>query len=269
MLSALSDLTDRYAKIQINASKPIVPFRETIIEPPKVDVVNEAILDNKPTSENTILHTPNKQMSISIKALPLPKDVTNILENNQELLKVLTSSHDPDLPAISSLKAELQTAFSEAGKEWDGIMEQMWSVGPRKCGPNMLWNRIKGYDRGSIWEKLEVFNDPRFDFDGSLVNGFQLATLSGPMGEEPMMGVCFVIDGWVYDPSVCDTGVYGPLSGQVVSIVRDGCRKAFQAEPQRLMAAMYTCNILANAEILGKWKIIIDLLLQDRFVKRS
>lgn len=36
-------LIRRYAGIAINVSEPIVPFRETIIEPPKMDMVNEAI----------------------------------------------------------------------------------------------------------------------------------------------------------------------------------------------------------------------------------
>lgn len=43
------------------------------------------------------------------------------------------------------------------------------------------------------------------------------------------------------------------MSGQIMSAVKDGCRKAFQAQPQRLMAAMYTCSIQANAEILGEF----------------
>lgn len=45
------------------------------------------------------------------------------------------------------------------------------------------------------------------------------------------------------------------MSGQIMSAVKDGCRKAFQAQPQRLMAAMYTCSIQANAEILGEFPI--------------
>jgi ribosome assembly protein 1 len=35
----------RYAKVPINASAPIVPFRETVVVPPTVDMVNEAIQD--------------------------------------------------------------------------------------------------------------------------------------------------------------------------------------------------------------------------------
>lgn len=53
---------------------------------------------------------------------------------------------------------------------------------------------------------------------------------------------------------------YGPMSGQIMSSVKDGCRKAFQAQPQRLMAAMYTCSIQANAEILGDSYISMHLI---------
>ncbi len=40
-----------YAKVEINPSKPIVPFRETIVLPPKVDMVNEAIEDRPKPKE--------------------------------------------------------------------------------------------------------------------------------------------------------------------------------------------------------------------------
>ncbi|CAJ0929744.1 unnamed protein product [Ranitomeya imitator] len=39
----LDDLRERFAKIEVSASAPIIPFRETIIRPPKVDMVNEDI----------------------------------------------------------------------------------------------------------------------------------------------------------------------------------------------------------------------------------
>jgi len=35
-----------------------------------------------------------------------------------------------------------------------------------------------------------------FRYDNSIVNGFQLATLAGPLCEESMMGVCFVLKKW-------------------------------------------------------------------------
>jgi translation elongation factor EF-G len=39
------------------------------------------------------------------------------------------------------------------------------------------------------------------------------------------------------------SGTYGPLSGQIMSTVKEACRRAFQARPQRLAAAMYSCDI--------------------------
>jgi ribosome assembly protein 1 len=48
----------RYARIEINVSAPIIPFRETIILPPKVDFLNESLANqhqqfksNKTTKE--------------------------------------------------------------------------------------------------------------------------------------------------------------------------------------------------------------------------
>ena len=107
---------------------------------------------------------------------------------------------------------------------------------------NMLINR-----RGSLWSPDIDKNDPRSDLDSSLVNGFQLATLAGPLCDEPMMGVAIVVSRW----EVADEGdsvTWGPLSGQVMSSVKEGCRRAFQSRPQRLMVAMYSCNIQVRSE---------------------
>lgn len=45
---------------------------------------------------------------------------------------------------------------------------------------------------------------------------------------------------------------YGPISGQLIAATKEACRHAFQAQPQRLMAAMYTCEIMATADVLGE-----------------
>lgn len=52
-----------------------------------------------------------------------------------------------------------------------------------------------------------------------------------------------------------------------MSSVKDGCRKAFQAQPQRLMAAMYSCSIQANAEILGEFhSFLIYYFIDFKFI---
>lgn len=37
-----------------------------------------------------------------------------------------------------------------------------------------------------------------------------------------------------------------------MSAVKEGCRKAFIARPQRLVAAMYSSSITVNGEVLGE-----------------
>lgn len=209
-----------------------------------------------------------------------------------------------------------------AGPDWIGAVEKIWSFGPRNCGPNILLNCVKGYNRPSVWqlfEKSASDNDKVAPLDNSIVTGFQMATLAGPLCEEPMHGVCFIVENWWYedktklllqstestdiskvtvdedlgskgnfdslsedsavraslsgtaqtDPAGDDArscsshivpgyesfqaqkSAYGPLSGQLISTVKEGCRQAFQAQPQRLMAAMYRCEIQATVEVLG------------------
>ena len=39
----IEDLKKRYANVELKVSDPIIPFRETVVPPPKVDMVNEVI----------------------------------------------------------------------------------------------------------------------------------------------------------------------------------------------------------------------------------
>lgn len=42
------------------------------------------------------------------------------------------------------------------------------------------------------------------------------------------------------------------LLGQIISTVKEACRKAFQNQSQRLVTPMYACNIVCSADVLGK-----------------
>lgn len=97
------------------------------------------------------------------------------------------------------------------------------------------------------------------DFDHSVVNGFQLRCNQGPLCEEPLRGVTFLVERWDLTMSGTEVteevgkDVYGPLSGQIITAVKEGCKRAFQRQPQRLMLATYKCAILCqSAMALGK-----------------
>lgn len=170
----LNDLTERFAKVEINVSDPIVPFRETIVEPPKVDMVNEVIEDKntiqkapKDAEDDSVaedgtvtIFTPNRQVTIKIRAEPLPEEVTELLEKHTSLIRdydQALSSRSQKLPEslsknIAELQKTLAKAFSDAG--WpEETMDQIWSVGPRRCGPNVLLNRIPRFKRTAVFQQ--------------------------------------------------------------------------------------------------------------------
>ncbi|XP_023504825.1 elongation factor-like GTPase 1 isoform X2 [Equus caballus] len=329
----LDDLRERFAKIQISVSEPIIPFRETITKPPKVDMVNEeigrqqkvAVIHQTKEDQSKVpegvpvdsdglvtITTPNKLATLHVRAVPLPEEVTQILEENSDLIRSmeqLTSSlnegknthmiHQKIQEKIWEFKGKLEQHLT--GRKWRNTVDRIWSFGPRKCGPNILVNKSEDF-QSSVWTgaagKASKEASRYRDLGNSIVSGFQLATLSGPMCEEPLMGVCFVLEKWDLskfeeqgasdkrtqeqsdleqegqgegenqqpqsgcseplekraspkgEPALADC--YGPFSGQLIATMKEACRYALQVKPQRLMAAMYTCDIMATGDVLGR-----------------
>lgn len=87
------------------------------------------------------------------------------------------------------------------------------------------------------------------------------------------MGVCFVLE----EMEIVERDgneeeedgqlSYGPLSGQIISCVKEACRRAFQSQPQRLLVAMYSCVIQATSEVLGKQRTLDHVQESDQSVK--
>ena len=61
--------------------------RETIIDPPKIDMVNEEIINaNEDEKEKIVtLITPNKQCSVTFLALPLPSEAVSSIETHHQI----------------------------------------------------------------------------------------------------------------------------------------------------------------------------------------
>ncbi|XP_012174715.1 elongation factor-like GTPase 1 isoform X2 [Bombus terrestris] len=277
----LEDLKLCYAKVDVNVSEPIVPFRETVVPPPKVDMVNEAI-EKKSEDVSLASWTANRQCYFEIDARPLPDKVTKILEKNADLIKAfyhhygrsgsekeqkdiekitidgelesLRSMSERKQRALESLRNELASAFREAGEK--DALDKIWSFGPRNCGPNILLNETD-YKQRKFWESHSKSMDPRAPYESSMINGFQLATLAGPLCEEPMMGVCFVVKKWEINnqDSQSENGSQnqGQMDGgHLMSACKEACRRAFNSRHPRLVTPMYSCSVLVNSDVLGK-----------------
>lgn len=123
--------------------------------------------------------TANKQFRILMRAAPLPKEVTLLLDRKSDLLKTLASlsggnigdrkrTHaqmkDGSLDELQELYKELREAFEKAGNEWKGAVDCIMAFGPRRTGPNILLNRIAGYNRPSVWHVLQ---EGKMEWDGA------------------------------------------------------------------------------------------------------
>lgn len=174
----LKDLRERFAKIAIQASAPIVPFRETIAPTPAIQV-NTATSSTSNNAENShadkekekekeslptgtvIMTTPNKLVTLRVRAVPIPLAVSTFLTTHSETIQQLVdaTTQESDVASwgktLESFSNKLKILFHEAGNYgvvdsaiWDNVMEKIWAFGPKRCGSNLLINSVKGYERG-------------------------------------------------------------------------------------------------------------------------
>ena len=162
----LKDLRERFAKCEIQAGEPIVPYRETVVSatempPPKY----------KDLPRGTVVGTTtSKQITVRLRVRPLPDAVTEFLLKNAGTIRRLYSEKKEqeegmtettadadnegeqadaeDLPApdtgmlsLLDFREKLRSVFAETkGQEhvWADVVENIAAFGPRRIGPNLL-----------------------------------------------------------------------------------------------------------------------------------
>ena len=143
-----------------------------------------------------------------MRALPLPSAATKLLEENADLFRALEKETADSMASATAESSEAVRRQLESALKDDPFLgemvDQVWSFGPKKCGPNILINNIPGFcDLRSVWPSCsasrkkghtEKAPPQQFEYESSVVNGFQLATAAGPLCDEPLMGVAFILD---------------------------------------------------------------------------
>lgn len=117
------------------------------------------ILQKNETEENPNgflnVYTSNHLCCIKLRAEPLPMTATDLLEKSTDILRALSEQQTDSIAdtlerlkledsvskniqaTIDTFRSQLQEALG------DGIdVTQIWAFGPRKCGPNILLNKI-------------------------------------------------------------------------------------------------------------------------------
>ncbi|KAI0754909.1 translation elongation factor 2 [Daedaleopsis nitida] len=285
----LKDLRERFAKIEIHASKPIVPFRETAVKgidmaPPKT-----------PNAKRGTMHgaTPQNLAKFTIHATPLPTAILEYLLDNLAILRRMQQERrageeegsnnreeddtggDEDYDVQGeyikkpTIKAEefwptLHDTCKKAGGEWADVVDKVWAFGPQKMGTCLLIDARSGRPN-SLKRRLAQTQSHEQDkdqdslalaFDNYLEAGFQLATFQGPLCAEPVEGLAYFVESVSLDREGIEqeqaSNRTAHLTGSFISAVRDACRNGLLDWSPRLMLAMYTCDIQASTDVLGK-----------------
>ncbi|KAI9683956.1 MAG: Cytoplasmic GTPase/eEF2-like protein (ribosomal biogenesis) [Trizodia sp. TS-e1964] len=173
--------------------------------------------------------------------------------------------------SIAEFREELSKLFQSGGEReiWTNAVEKIAAFGPRRIGPNILIDNTKGnickkvlHDTSNVANSSNETSaskelTPR-DFADTISYAFQLATAQGPLCNEPMQGVAVILEdvsittaeGEEETPAAREN--LGRLTGEVIKTVRESIRAGFLDWSPRLLLAMYSCEIQASTEVLGK-----------------
>lgn len=300
------DLEERFAKIKVQVSPPIVPFRETAVKaadmaPPKTEGAPRGTIQG--TASNGLVQ-------FQIRATPLPAQVVTFLVQHNNSIQLMlrralrSESSHPSEEAVEEGEAEAKMAGAlnsgaEAERvldpesfwgvlegvlkplretEWKGLADHIWSFGPKQIGPNVLVDRSGALSQGLKARTLGTLKEgavadvaealasahltdqvggegiPVRALSDAVETGWQMAMQAGPMAAEPVQGMAYFIERVEVTGSE-EAVSHTPLSqvaGQLLSAIREASRQALLDWSPRLMLAMYSCDIQASTEVLGK-----------------
>ncbi|GMG98385.1 hypothetical protein Nepgr_000225 [Nepenthes gracilis] len=314
----IKDLKERFAKVRLEVSPPLVSYKETI----EGDESNP--LDNLKSftgnSEYVEKATPNGRCIVRVSVMKLPTSLTKLLDESSDTLgetigSKLEQTHkkfeSPSGSAaedegphealrkrlVDAVESYVASAYRENDKDkkekcmtlWHQLLKKIWALGPGHVGPNLLLTsdskgnindssvlvcgsshvsaklgfidisrRSDITDETSSGAKQALYAEAE-SLESSIVSGFQIATAAGPLCDEPMWGLAFAVEAYIY-PLATHSGnetpqqqpeQFGIFTGQVMTAVKDACRAAVLQKKPRLVEAMYFCELNTPTEYLG------------------
>lgn len=320
----IKDLKERFAKVSLEVSPPLVSYRETI----EGEASN--MLDNLKSSTRSSDYvekmTPNGRCVVRVQVMKLPSALTMVLDKSTDLLgdiiggklgqsasnlETERSNIVQDESPIEALKKRIMGAvesdilsLSKKDKDraenyklkWQKFLKRIWALGPRQVGPNILFtpdSKSLNNDSSALVlgsphvserlglvecsgngempadtssEELSALYREAESLQNSVVSGFQLATAAGPLCDEPMWGLAFVVEACInplaekFDDSESNqqSEQYAIFTGQVMTAVKDACRSAVLQKKPRLVEAMYFCELNTPPEYLGSMYAVLN-----------
>ncbi|XP_077245213.1 ribosomal protein S5/Elongation factor G/III/V family protein [Tasmannia lanceolata] len=326
----IKDLKERFAKVSLEVSPPLVSYKETIEEEGSNPLENLKLLSG--STDYVEKTTSNGRCVVRVQVIKLPLALTKVLDESSDLLGDIvegkSGQRNKSLEAwkenraaeeensvaalkkriIDAIESEIECTSKEFESDrvekyrslWFRFLRRIWAFGPRQVGPNILLlpdgnaDCYHGKDcilvKGSspVSEMLGFLNvsDSKTEngnaanelgatrslyteaqnLERSVVSGFQLATAAGPLCDEPMWGLAFLVETHIFPaesgPNDSELAIqpeqYGIFTGQVMTVVKEACRAAMLQKKPRLVEAMYFCELNTPTEYLGPMYAVLS-----------
>ncbi|KAL6345495.1 hypothetical protein AAG906_017216 [Vitis piasezkii] len=164
----IKDLKDRFARVSLEVSPPLVPYKETIQG--EVSDLLENLKSLSGSLDYIERKTPNGRCCVRVQVLKLPPSLTKVLDKSADLLRDIIggklgqsnkssetqrSSRLEDENSIEALRKRIMDAVEgdilggteESDKDraekckamWLQFLKRIWALGPRQIGPNILF----------------------------------------------------------------------------------------------------------------------------------
>lgn len=235
----LKDLEDRFAKgCTVTVKEPVIPFREGLAD--------TKVHSNAPVED---LVAP-AGIELEFDVAPLPQEVVLCLIENEDAILQADSAFESRLLKVFE-EAEFTGGFSTS----EELVKSIILFGPKRIGPNIF---VESTESGQQMRRAFGSNDTKkFEHEVNVLSGFQLAMNEGPLSHEPVQGVLVTLKTAKKEEHEDDDRVVN-LDGRVITFTRQLIHKAFLTNAPRLFLAMYTCDIQASAEVLGKVYAVVQ-----------
>ncbi|OJZ84624.1 hypothetical protein ASPFODRAFT_48710 [Aspergillus luchuensis CBS 106.47] len=171
--------------------------------------------------------------------------------------------------SLKDFKQELAKLFEDEATDdkgrWKDVVERITAFGPRRVGPNILVdatevNTCEKFLLEPHQQQPQINTDTSTrealmvrDLSDKIAHAFQLATGQGPLCQEPMQGIAVFLESVSINTATADEDLdLGRLTGEAIRLVRDSITQGFLDWSPRIMLAMYSCEIQASTEVLGR-----------------
>ncbi|XP_059641161.1 uncharacterized protein LOC132283253 [Cornus florida] len=163
----IKDLKERFAKVRLQVSPPLVSYKETI----EGDLSNplECLKLLGGSSDYIEKMTPNGRCVVRVQVMKLPTVLTKVLHESSDLLvDIMRGKQGPNYRSLETQKASIvegdnpieklkkcimdaaesdsPTGSADIDKDrpekskllWQKFLKRIWALGPRQVGPNIL-----------------------------------------------------------------------------------------------------------------------------------